>query len=326
MNLTELIRLNNQLQKLTTTDIQQSAVERISLIMHETDVPGAGVDNIFRDNIGELNEILQNAFTNFENELTEFKREVQRQIEYHGNEWLQKSYIVYEQDLESRNAQKPEALEYHKNKPVQISDELAVILKTRVASYCGWKYPAMIIHPMMEPFIHGMVSCDPLYVVDESYYLLESTLKQFNEVYQRRLRTYIIEESFEHPLLARLPDQQLGFCLAYNYFNYRPFEIIKKYFEEIYQKLSPGGVFALTFNDCDHHHAMSAVEQNLTSYTPGTLVRGWAKYVGFEEIFYYQNDEDPSVWLELKKPGELTSLRGGQAMAKILPKTIANSK
>ena len=37
-------------------------------------------------------------------------------------------------------------------------------------------------------------------------------------------------------------------------------------------------------------------------------------------------DNSASVWLEVKKPGTLKSLRGGQALAKILPKPIAESK
>ena len=115
------------------------------------------------------------------------------------------------------------------------------------------------------------------------------------------------------------------FIEVYNYFNYRPFEIIKIYLNEIYEKLLPGGVLAMTFYDCDRYQAMQAVDQYITCYTPGTLVRGWAKYLGFEEVFCHQ-DDGASVWIEFRKPGQLSSLRGGQALAKILPKPIANSK
>jgi hypothetical protein len=122
-----------------------------------------------------------------------------------------------------------------------------------------------------------------------------------------------------------LPDQQIGFCLVYNYLDYRPFELVKIYLEEIYQKLLPGGVLAMTFNDCDRYQAMQAVEQGITGYTPGSLVRGWANYLGFEEIFCHQTGS-PSVWIEFQKSGQLTSLRGGQSLAKILPKPVAKSK
>jgi hypothetical protein len=183
----------------------------------------------------------------------------------------------------------------------------------------------MIIHPMLEPFTHEMTASDPLYLVDESHYLLEPTLEQFNPVYRNRLRPYVIKESFDQPILTRLPDQQIGFCLVYNYLDYRPFALIKIYLEEIYQKLLPGGVVAMTFNDCDRYQAMQAVEQGITGYTPGSLVRAWANYLGFEEVFCHTTG-NPSVWIEFQKPGQSTSLRGGQSLAKILPKPVAKSK
>jgi hypothetical protein len=70
---------------------------------------------------------------------------------------------------------------------------------------------------------------------------------------------------------------------------------------------------------------MQAVEQGITGYTPGSLVRAWANYLGFEEVFCHATG-GPSVWIEFQKPGQSTSLRGGQSLAKILPKPIAKSK
>ena len=325
MNLIELVRLNNQLADLTVTDIQQDANDRAGLIIHQLAVSTTDINDVFQQHLIEKNQLLQQAFFSFEQDILSLKREIQNQIDRLGNEWLQKSYARYEQQLKDKSAQSVEALGYHHNKPMQISADLETMLKTRVGSYCNWHYPAMIIHPMLEPFIYEMVSADPLYIVDESHYLIEPTMSQFGPGYQNRLRPYIIEESVDWPILGRLPDQQFGFCLAYNYLNYRPFELIKKYLSELYQKLLPGGVLAMTFNDCDRHQALQAVEQEVSCYTPGSLIRGWAKYVGFEEIFCHQ-DSSSSVWLELQKPGELTSLRGGQALAKILPKPVAKSK
>ena len=81
----------------------------------------------------------------------------------------------------------------------------------------------------------------------------------------------------------------------------------------------------MTFNDCDRYQAMQAVEQGITGYTPGSLVRAWATYLGFEEIYCHETGA-PSVWIEFRKPGQLFSVRGGQSLAKILSKPVANSK
>jgi hypothetical protein len=325
MNFTELIRLGNQLENLSVKDLQQDAKTRFDLILGQSDVPESSVDSVYRQNLMDRNEILQNSFASLEEELCEFRLEVKRLIEAEGNAWLQKSSARYEKELETHLAQQPEATELHKNKPTQLDETVKTMLKNRVSSYSKWNYPAIIIHPMMESFIQDMISSDPLYIVDESHYLIDPVLLQFNEVFRRRLRPYTIKESFDQPILDQLPNKQFGFCFAYNYLNYRPFEIIKKYLDEIYQKLLPGGSLAITFNDGDRWQAIQSVEQEITCYTPGLLIRAWAKYVGFEEIFSYHDDQF-GVWLELKKPGTLISLRGGQPLAQILPKPIAESK
>ena len=323
MNLGQLIRLSNQLENLTVSDLQNEALGKFSNIMYETNIPNAGVDEIFRNNLYEQNKVLQTAFINLEQDLADYKAEVKRLIEIEGIKWFQTSSARYEQELQTHTGQQPGAVNLHRNKPIVLSAETDKILKGRIDSYNHWQYPAMVIHPMMELFILNMVGHDPLYLVDESHDLLEYAMNHWNEGYRNRLREYHIEESFDQAILDKLPDGQFGFVLAYNYLNYRPYEIIKKYLEEIYQKLKPGGVVAFTFSDCDRFQAIQNVEQGISCYTPGVLIKGYAEYLGFEEIFIFQEEHSSSVWLELKKPGVLTSLRGGGSLAKILPKPVA---
>jgi hypothetical protein len=325
MNLTELIRLSNRLESLTMQDLQQDSKHRFDLILDQIDVPQAEIDTGFQQRLTEKNHALQSLFISFEQELSDMKERVGQLIQDQGQAWLHRNYTEYERYLETRYAQTADYLGLHRNKPIRRPEDTDTMLKNRIATYCDWHHPAMIIHPMLEPFIHEMTASDPLYLVDESHYLLEPTMNQFNQQYRHRLRPYVIEESFDQPILSRLPDQQIGFCLVYNYLDYRPFELVKIYLAEIYQKLLPGGIVGMTFNDCDRYQAMQGVEQGITGYTPGSLVRAWATYLGFEEIFCH-HDNGSSVWLELRKPGELTSLRGGQALAKILPKPVAKSK
>ena len=181
----------------------------------------------------------------------------------------------------------------------------------------------MILRPGRESWIDNMVNNDPIYLVDENYDLLKPTLLRFNEIYQRRLRTYIIREDQEdEEILWQLPEGQFGLVLAWNYFNNRPFEIIRRYLTELYTKMQPGGTLLMTFNDCDRWPGVKAVESGVGLYTPGSLIQGFANHLGFEEHFAY-HDDGPWTWLELRKPGERQSLRGGQALAKILPKPVA---
>jgi hypothetical protein len=54
-------------------------------------------------------------------------------------------------------------------------------------------------------------------------------------------------------------------------------------------------------------------------YTPMRLIERRADELGFELTAAYDGKGDVS-WLELRKPGDITSLRGGQTLAKVLAK------
>jgi hypothetical protein len=325
MNLSELIFLNNRLENLTLTDVWADVQNRFDYVMHQSDVPQGGTEIDFRDNLHTLNYDFETNFNNLENELIRYKKHIRELITKEGIRWFQTSGARYKKQLESRYAQNPEAVDSPNNLPVILDEETTSLIKARLGLYLDWRYPAMNIHPMNEPWINDMVANDPLYLVDESPYLIQPSIAYFNDLYKSRLRLYYIEENFDYnkPILEKLPNGQFGFCFVYNYLNYRPFELIKKYLSELYDKLKPGGVAIITFNDCDRHQAIQYVEQGISCYTPGSLVKGWAKYIGFEQIYEFQQDAAANVWLELRKPGQLTSVRGGQTLAKILPKSVA---
>jgi SAM-dependent methyltransferase len=178
----------------------------------------------------------------------------------------------------------------------------------------------MIIRPGLETFIDSMVACDPLYLVDTRHGLLQPTLDRFEEPYRRRLRPYVIKEDPDLPLLSKIPDGQFGFVLAYNIFNFRPFEILERYLTEIYSKLRPGGTLAMTYNNCDLAHGVVLTELNYMCYTPASLVEQLARRIGYEITFRYDT-HSPNTWLEITKPGNSQSIKGGQALATVKPKS-----
>jgi len=75
----------------------------------------------------------------------------------------------------------------------------------------------------------------------------------------------------------------------------------------------------MSFNDCDRVGGVELFERSFMCYTPGQLVTGLTQKLGFEILQQYHMDA-ASTWLELQKPGEFTSLRGGQTLGRILPK------
>lgn len=198
----------------------------------------------------------------------------------------------------------------------KIDDAVFKNLKIRIKNYSSWKYAGLIIRPGLFDFINQVVDCDPMYIVDHSMDLLTTATQKFPKLYQTRLRPLTVDDYADPPYLRLVPEAQIGFCLAFYFFNFKPIDVIKQYFREIFIKLKPGGYFVFTYNNCDYSHAVALIENNYGSYTTSSDILTLLTEIGFE-VLYQQNDKFELAWVECKKPGEFVSLRGGQVLAKI---------
>lgn len=196
------------------------------------------------------------------------------------------------------------------------NEEIREIFFSRVSHYNRWQYPAIEIRPAFGQITDIIKGCDPLYLVDTDEKLLDNVKTRWTPTYQRRLRYYTINETNKN-LFHALPDNQYGFVVSVDFFNYKTINIINNYLLEIFQKLRPGGTFMFNYNNCDLPYAARNVENNFCCYTPGHKLVELAKNAGFE--ITRQEDQFENIsWLELKKPGELTSIKGGQTLGEIL--------
>jgi SAM-dependent methyltransferase len=312
MKLSKLVNYRNQLEDMSCATSSRNTDLEIEKITHLIDTQSIEVSN-FSKELKQKHQNIKNSFQEFESSLNSLKASVNELIESTEKPWFAESYRLYEQEMVNETA------EYILNRRPEILPETEQFYCTRIVRYNNWKHPAMVIRPGRESYIHELLALDPLYLVDESYELLEPAITQFNEQYQNRLRPYTINERNSEKILEKLPDGQFGLVFAYNFFNFRPFEVIRKYLLEIYEKLRPGGFLVMTFNDCDRDKGVMLVEQHFCCYTPGYLIRELIQSLGYEIVFSW-TDQGPSTWLELRKPGKFESLRGGQALAKIIPK------
>jgi len=312
MKLSDLVNYQMELDAMSAVSTRQQAdidLEKITYIVaHESIQLGEHANTL-----QHKHKEIQQTFDEFETLLNQLKAELKQLIVDTEKPWFAESYRLYEQEMIH------ESTEYVLNRRPNITDETQQFYSTRIMRYNNWHHPAMIIRPGKEIYINNLLASDPLYLVDESHDLLQPAISQFNPLYQQRLRPYSINERNSNKILYKLPDEQFGIVLAYNFFNFKPFEIIRKYLAEIYQKLRPGGILAMTFNDCDRAKGVMLVERHFCCYTPGYLVRELAQSLGYEVEFSW-TDQGPTTWLELRKPGNFISLRGGQALAKIIPK------
>lgn len=198
---------------------------------------------------------------------------------------------------------------------LRIDEANHTLLRSHLKNCTDWRLPGMIIRPAQELFIEDLVPMDPLYLVDHNLELLQSAISLFTPEYQRRLRQYAVNDYQDENPLCQLPDNQFGLVFVWNYFQFKPLSVVHRYLKDIYKKLRPGGICIFTYNECDREYGVQLAEQNFMCYTPGRLIRKYAEFLGFEIM---TNHHGPVTWLEIKKPGEIESLRGGQALAKIV--------
>lgn len=312
MKLSDLVAYRNALAQYDVESIRRDAEHQLAKIQHEMEHNNVGLDLEHYNLVTDLS-VIHKGFTDYSNTLKRALADLSKQIELAEKPYFAESYRMYDEEMCH------ETSDYILKRRMPMSYETENMLTARIKSYSDWRYPGMVIRPGSEDFVTHMVDLDPLYLVDREHDLLIPAIEKFPIEYQRRLRSYYVKESLDHEILDKIPDSQIGLCLAFNFFEFKPFEILKKYLNEIYTKLRPGGVLIMTYNDCDRAHCVALVEAHFTCYTPGSMVRNLAEAIGFEQIFHW-NDRGNLTWLELRKPGTLSTLRGGQTLAKVVSK------
>ena len=211
------------------------------------------------------------------------------------------------------------------DRPLPMREETISEVISRIGQYADWRYPGLEIGPGDGIWTPNLVACDPLYVVDIHQEFLDSTRSKFNQEYQQRIRTYHIDRFATHDHdLSQLPIGQFGFVFAWNVFNYFPLENLKEYLQEIHRALRPGGVCMFSYNDGENPVSVEYAENGWMSYMPKTLLISMCENLLNFEVLHVLDREDNISWIELRKPGTLTTVKAHQALGEI--KQLPNNK
>jgi SAM-dependent methyltransferase len=316
MKLSEIVAYLNQLDTLSTDKTLASVTNDLNSMMHYLN--NESVDNA--NLIGDMQiyqEIATNAIGNFQDSLDQARAKVGAIIKQFEPEYYRESDVLYRGMLNDT----PELI-FDRRKSYR--RDTVDLLHSRIKLYADWHYPGMVIRPKNDSFVDDLVALDPLYIVDTHETLLEPAVQRFPEVYQRRLRQYVIHERAKKktPIFNQLPAAQFGLIFAHEYFHYKPMHLIERYMTEMFDLLRPGGVLMFSYNNCDVANAVKLVEHHTHMYTPGTEIKAIAHTLGYRVLNEINTDDGLSL-LELCKNGERTSLRGGQTVALIESKIKA---
>jgi len=314
MKLSDLVRYLNHLDTLSVRDAMVESMKEVTKITHTVQHSEIQIDDQAATLIS-IQQDLEESLKQYEQTLTHIRQGVHSLIEQHEYKYFTDSTDNYQQGMRCDTSAQILA------RKSNIDPDSYVLLESRLKTHTNWQFPGMLIRPAHNPWIESLVALDPMYLVDTHPDLFAPVTSMFTPEYQRRLRYYVIEEYTSDRIFCNLPQEQFGVVCAFNYFNFKPWEVIKQYLDEVFVLLRPGGSFLFSFNDCDNWRAVGLVEHHYCCYTPGRLLRKHVLDLGYEITNDHQTQTGPS-WMEIRKPGVLDSIRGGQTLAGIFMKTV----
>lgn len=163
-----------------------------------------------------------------------------------------------------------------------------------------------------------LVTNDPLYFCDFKESLITSVTQQFNTIYANRIRKYVISDDD----LSALPQKQFGFIFSWWVFNFADLLTVENYLKSIFNLLRPGGTFMFSYNNSDLVESARLVDMNMMSHIPYRHLAKLCHDIGFEiDSQHDMSNTDPLVqtisWLEIKKPGNLKTVKLKQLIGTI---------
>lgn len=310
MKLSEIVDYLNVLDSLHVPDKCNEALSQLAAVLHTVKHQRPDL-NPYESVLDADFNSLKIGVEQFGNTVEQLRENLKQRIAIFEPEMLsQSSRLFYDEMLF-------ETSDYILNRRLRLDDQSLLKLQGRIKILTDWRLPGMMLRPGLETFIEEMVPMDPLYLVDTHQELLNPSIQKFTVEYQRRLRPYVIDDRQPGEIMHKLPNNQFGFVFAFNFFNFRPLELIQRYLTELHSKLRPGGTLIMTYNNCDRAHGVGLAERNWMLYTPKRLILEHAFALGYELADECDASGDVS-WLELKRSGDIDSLRGGQTLAKII--------
>lgn len=314
MKLSHLVDYLNHLDSSKTDDAHTALAGHVDPLLHTIETHNLQFPEI-TDRLRTCRSRMTEGLNAYTDAIGDLKHEIKCNIELLEPHYHRESYKLYSENMVNDSNQ------HILDRRPALDNANITYIRARLMRHSDWHYPGMILRPGLESWINDLVALDPMYLVDVNHELLLPCVTRFAPEYQQRLRKYVIKESADSPMLDQLPQSQISFVLAYNYFHYKPLELIRCFLKEMYDLLRPGGIVMFTFNNCDRSGGVALAERYFMCYTPGRLVLSAAEMLGFDVAHTYDIDA-ATTWVELQKPGELCSKRGGQALAKLVVKSV----
>ena len=300
LNLSKLIREKNIIANLNISEVQ-NVVEKIKekLKLAEEDF---GVFDTSLE-ITNLLEPVEAGFAHADSELNKLVATIDRNIARVTQNYHRRGYKIGGFYATNRTDMAGEL-----SRVLEISDDTKELVIGIVSKYVNWEYPVLEIGPGTGDWTKHLVGGEPLYLVDINAEFFDSVKERFTPEFQRKICCYWIDDPKVDADLSRLPVNQIGFVFSWNTFNYLTLDLIDTYLGEIMRVLRPGGVAMFSYNNAERYQCAINVDIGFMSYVPKKLLLELIKKHEFEILSVQDHDEQIS-WVEIKKPGQLTTIK-----------------
>jgi len=268
--------------------------------------------NNLKEKIKTRSDTIIDNVTELDKELEEFKKQLISFFDTIEQPYFKQSEQIYFDAMKDTALYKLDRLRF---KDLLYHKSTREIFYNRVMSYTSWKYPGLQLGPGLGEVTDIMVALDPLYLADTDQDMFIEVKKLWQDMYQRRLRYYVIDETKDNPL-EKLPASQIGLIVAVDYFNFRTLDMIEKYLAGMMHILRPGGTAIFTYNNCDYPIGIDNFQNLYYCYTPGRTIKKMCTNMGFKILASFDLEHNVS-WIEIQRPGKIDTLRGGQSIAEI---------
>lgn len=236
-------------------------------------------------------------------------------------EQLSKDIINLSRDLFDNDEYRSKFSEDNVTQVIECTRDIESHILSKITAYSDWHYPALQISPRSKTWIDPMVAADPLYLTDISISKLKNITSTYPEIYQRRLRLYEIQDRD----FSMLPQNQFSFVLCWDNFNYLSVEKIEKYIREVFNLLRPGGTFIFSYTNCDLLGPTIRAEARASSFCSFGYLNQIFDNIGYEIVETNDLETEDAFnthvsWVEIRKPGKLSTVKAIQALAEIIEK------
>lgn len=310
MRLTDLVQAKVYLNKINPAD----TIDTLTKIQKELDIVGLGLNAEFLDLVVGINndiDAIKLQINSIADKIKNVENSVADKLNAAAAPYCSKNVIDSIPTVEDLDATGVRTVR-HK----LFTEEFNFGILSSIRSNTKPQYPGLEIGCGDGYWTKYMVAADPLYIVDHRPEFIETAKAQFPSEYQRRLRTYLLGyEDFERDDLSALPQNQFGYVLSVNHFDFFTLDRLEYYVRQTLGLLRPGGTFLFTYNNCEIPANAKFVELGFKGWATKTDLEKFCKDVGYEILNSFSSIE--ASWLEIKKPGELKTVKLQQALGEI---------